>query len=468
MGTRRTIRLAVVAAAVGALALPAVTHAAPVTDAFHKPLEDGCQRNIPGLLTYSSPEWVWVNSAQAQNEDNTRQLEGLVRDPHTAGEDLPENHLSYDFDFNVVPDPSYTYLAGGSPAANGGKGSGNWDHSVPDEYGTLHREWESAAYISTKGTGAHAEEKCSHDLKPPAGQPFQGPAFTACVHDTSNEYQSLSGKTFSFVVAAPPRPSPHARLRYREIQRIPSHHATERVTPAGDGLHVTISFDKVAAGTLEDFGRSWFVGWEGDRSGTPTHLRWTLESIKVNKSLDPNPSRAQQTGVPPGEYNVYVDINGFWQFVGGRGPTGAVTGGAPTQWIPGLGAVTDGQVFSNINRSVDFFVPPGKPVRLFVDTRECDLPHMDPCALTTELSDGNDAPGDHADTFPSAAAALGEHKLVPSGGDYEMTYRVLRTARALPAGAYVAHVMAVDRAGNIELYTHRTGPHRNYVGFRAP
>src|SRR5437588_158051 len=86
MGTRRTIRLAVVAAAVGALALPAVTHAAPVTDAFHKPLEDGCQRNIPGLLTYSSPEWVWVNSAQAQNEDNTRQLEGLVRDPHTAGQ----------------------------------------------------------------------------------------------------------------------------------------------------------------------------------------------------------------------------------------------------------------------------------------------------------------------------------------------------------------------------------------------
>jgi len=682
MGTRRTIRLAVVAAAVGALALPAATHAAPVTDAFHKPLEDGCQRNVPGLLTYSSPEWVWVNSAQAQNEDNTRQLEGLVRDPHTAGEDLPENHLSYDFDFNVVPDPSYTYLAGGSPAANGGKGSGNWDHSVPDEYGTLHLEWESAvvptfawpdegdrvsvwgqwiwdcghwgegfdfsappandptaplthngdylipgeteselqgtpeaknirgeqtelhplealvvhravpyqavaresetdAYISTKGTGAHAEEKCSHDLKPPAGQPFQGPAFTACVHDTSNEYQSLSGKTFSFVVAAPPRPSPHARLRYREIQRIPSHHATERVTPAGDGLHVTISFDKVAAGTLEDFGRSWFVGWEGDRSGTPTHLRWTLESIKVNKSLDPNPSRAQQTGVPPGEYNVYVDINGFWQFVGGRGPTGAVTGGAPTQWIPGLGAVTDGQVFSNINRSVDFFVPPGKPVRLFVDTRECDLPHMDPCALTTELSDGNDAPGDHADTFPSAAAALGEHKLVPSGDDYEMTYRVdriasfgpgptppgstgipsstpsdqrhlhcsdvrapvswfapagavsvsshglrlrgrasddrcgvdrvavavsqhlghhrcrylradgklahttkcsrprwlratgrthwvLRTAHALPAGAYVAHVIAVDRAGNIELYTHRTGPHRNYIGFRVP
>jgi len=48
------------------------------------------------------------------------------------------------------------------------------------------------------------------------------------------------------------------------------------------------------------------------------------------------------------------------------------------------------------------------------------------------------------------------------------THWVLRTAHALPAGAYVAHVIAVDRAGNIELYTHRTGPHRNYIGFRVP
>ncbi len=48
-----------------------------------------------------------------------------------------------------------------------------------------------------------------------------------------------------------------------------------------------------------------------------------------------------------------------------------------------------------------------------------------------------------------------------------LAHWVLRTHRALPAGAYVAHVMAVDRAGNVELYTHRTGPHRNFVGFRV-
>src|SRR5919199_2153473 len=130
--------------ALAALAVPAPAAGAPVSDAFHKPLEDGCQRNVPGLLTYSSPEWVWVNSANVQHGDNTRHLEGRVRDPHTAGEDLPENHLSYDFDFNVFPDPTYRGLAGGSPSANGGKGSGNWGRGSPGGVGQLHLEWESA------------------------------------------------------------------------------------------------------------------------------------------------------------------------------------------------------------------------------------------------------------------------------------------------------------------------------------
>lgn len=527
------MRRVAIAITVACLVAPGAAVAAPVSDAFKKPLEDGCQRNVPGLLTYSSPEWVWVNSAQVRNEDNTKHLEGLVRDPHTAGEDLPENHLSYDFDFNVVPDPPYTGLAGGSPSANGGKGSGNWDKSAPDEFGQLHLEWESGvvptfawpdehdrvsvwgqwiwdcghwgegfdftapsandptaplrhngdyltpgeteselqgtpeaknirgeqtelhplealvvrranpyqavaresqtdAFMSTRGTGAHAEERCAHDQRPPAGQPFRGPDFTACVHDGSKEYQSLSGKSFSFVVRAPARPSPKARLRYREVQRMAGHHSHEQVTAKSDGLHVRVSFDRVAAGTLEDFGRSWFVGWEGDATRTPTHLRWTLESVKVNKSLDPNPDRPQQSGGPPGEYNLYVDLNGYWNFVGGRGPTGAVTGGYPPEWVPGLGAVMNGQSFSNINRSVDFFVAPGRRVRLFVDARECDLPHMDPCATTTELSDGNDAPGDHADTFPTAAAALGRHVLKPAGDAYEMTYSIKRLPGVAP------------------------------------
>jgi hypothetical protein len=521
-----------IALAIASLALPAAAAGAPVSDAFRKPLEDGCQRNVPGLLTYSSPEWVWVNSDRVKGADNVRHLTGGVRDPHTAGEDLPENHLSYDFDFNVAPDPSYRGLAGGSPSANGGKGSGNWDRTVPEEYGQLHIEWESGvvptyawpdegdrvdawgqwiwdcghwgegfdfsapgandptaplthngdyltpgeteseligtpeakkirgeqtelhplqalvvhrarsygaaarerqtdAFISTRGTGAHAEERCAHDLRPPAGQPVRGPDFTACVHDTSKEYQSLSGRTFAFVVPAPPRPSRSARLRYREVRRVAEHHAHTQITPKSDGLHVRVSFDRVARGTLEELGRSWFVGWEGDDSAGPARVRFTLRSIRVNRSLDPNPDRPQQSGVPPGEYNLYVDVNGLWRFVGGRG-IGTALGGSPPQWVPGLGATQDGQTFGQIDRRLDLFVPSGKPLRVFVDARECDLPHMDPCAVTAELSDGNDAPGDHQDEFESAADAVGTHVLKPQGDAYEMTYSIARTPGRAP------------------------------------
>lgn len=291
----------------------------PVSDAYNKPLDDGCQRNVPGLLSYTSPEWVYVNSHTAK--DTVKHLEGVVRDPHTAGEDLPEEHLSYDFDFNVVPDSPYLGLAGGNPKANGGKGNGNWDKGSPDEYGTMHLEWESGVppsyvwpdegdrvsvwgqwiwdcghwgegfdfsapgsndptaplthngdyllpgeteselvgipdsqnirgeqtelhpleamvvrraipwqaaaresqtdvFVSTKGTAAHADEQCAKSVKPIPGQPAYGPDFTACTHQTPNEYQPIGGRTYEFFVPAPSKPSPGAQLRYRELARV--------------------------------------------------------------------------------------------------------------------------------------------------------------------------------------------------------------------------------------------------------
>lgn len=286
------------------------------------------------------------------------------------------------------------------------------------------RERETDVYMSTRGTGAHAEERCAHDEPPPAGQPVRGPGFTACVHDASKEYQSLSGKSFSFVAAAPPEPSPHAHLRFRSFSRV-LRHANISERPKRDGLHVTVSFDRVPRGTPEELGGTWLVGWEGDRGARPTRLRWTLRSVKVNEIFDPNPDDPQQTGVPPGEYNLYVAVNGLWRFVGGRG-LGTPLGGSPPQWVPGLGQVQKGQTFSGINRGVDLFVPPGKGVRVRTNARECDLPRMDPCAATPELSSGNDAPGDHADEFPSAAAAIGTHVLKPDGDAYEMTYSIAR------------------------------------------
>jgi hypothetical protein len=128
------VRALIVAGALLA-AMPAVALAGP--DPVNQPLADGCQRNAAGLLTFSSPEWVWV--ATKPPTDATRIVEGTTTLTHTADEDLPESHTSYDLDTDVAPDPSYLGLLAGSPTA------GNGNFAPGADYGKLHVEWESRA-----------------------------------------------------------------------------------------------------------------------------------------------------------------------------------------------------------------------------------------------------------------------------------------------------------------------------------
>src|SRR3954454_16076583 len=78
-------------------------------------------------------------------------------------------------------------------------------------------ESQTDAFISSDGTHAFAEERCAHDLTPPAGLPTYGPDFTACANDGSHEQQPVRGRTYEFEVPAPPRPTAGAQLRYREV-----------------------------------------------------------------------------------------------------------------------------------------------------------------------------------------------------------------------------------------------------------
>ncbi|MEA2473771.1 MAG: hypothetical protein QOE06_1686 [Thermoleophilaceae bacterium] len=481
---------------------PAVALAGP--DPVNQPLSDGCQRNAAGLLTFSSPEWVFVGGKGTT--DATRVVEGTTTLSHTADEDLPESHTSYDFDTDVVPDPSYLGLLAGSPTA----GNGNFAHDA--DMGKLHVEWESRAipayvwptegdrvklwgqwvwdcghwgegiqtdqsnpqgslvgtgdyllpgqvegdpppdlrgeqtelhpmealvvtrrtpwaaaagetqtdtFISNDGTHAFAEERCARDINPLPGLPSYGPDFTACANTAANEQQPVRGRSYDFFVPAPPRPSPGATLDYREIVRVTGSAATEQVTEASGGLNVHVSFPD-AAGPLA-YGTTFLVGWHGS-AAPAVHLRLTLHSVTVVHSLDPNPDRFRQTGPPPGEYNLYLDANGRWTFIGGRGPLAA-----SDELAPALGAVTDGQVVP-VEKAIDLFVPAGRPLRLAISGRECDLPRMDPCVVTAEVSDSNDHPGQAIAEFPSPDAALGAHRLAPDTGNYSVDYSVERVA----------------------------------------
>ncbi len=506
--TRGILYRGVTAAIALAAMLPASAHAGP--DPVDQPLRDGCQRNPGGLLSYTSPEWVFVGGHE---QGTDRVVEGVATLNHTADEDLPESHLAYDLDSDVTPDPAYSDLLAGTPQT----ANGNWANDA--DHGKLHVEWESGAvpayvwptegdrvkywghwvwdcghwgqgiqieeddpessvegtgdyflpgqtplvepdspeglrgeqtelhpleamvvnrtaswqsptgeretdvFASDNGTHALAESRCAERIRPPTPLAVYGPGFAACVNDESNDTQSLTGRTISFHVPAPPRP-PGAHLTYRVVYQVrPPGGYSEQVVERADGLDVTVNFSGARA-----YGASWFAGW--DRGVQPAgHLRLTMKSIGIVHSLDPNPDHPQQTGAPPGEYNLYIDSNGRWTFIGGRPPLDPDTS---PQLAPGLGSVTDGQTVP-VNAAVDFFVPAGAPVRVAVSGRECDLPRIEPCLANGEVSDSNDHPGQAIDTFTSADAALGNHRMTSPLGHWFMDYSVERETTGGPS-----------------------------------
>jgi hypothetical protein len=477
-----------------ALALPALASAAgpdPVGPPSQS-LADGCQRNIPGLLTFTSPEWVYVHSYDSQfvKPDNTYVAEGIAHHAHPAEDDLPEGHQSFDMNFNLSVDPQYQDLLGGNPATQTG------NYAPGDEQGSLHSEWESGSipfwawptendrtkewgswiwdcghwglgfpdffvpsqlpyngpvtgertefhsikaivntranpsttpnnesqtdvYISNDGARAHAEEQCAHDHPPLIPGTSFGPDYTACVLDATNNKQTVNDRNYSFFVPAPPKPGPSSKLTYRIVSHLSGAQPTETVTPATNGINVTVNYKKSSAPA---YGKTFYVGWTKSTSPPPDHVQVTINSITVNRSLDPNPSRLSQSGTPPGEYNLYVQGNGVWGFI--------------NDWAPGLMTVTDGQTFTP-NNGIDFYVQQGKPVRVFFTGRECDFVGVNPCPQTPELSDQNDRPGDILQTFSSVSTALGQHTaqsdqstasvtdptVVPN---YQLTYTVSR------------------------------------------
>jgi len=430
------------------------TMAAGGPDSRTQPLADGCTRQRGAIFTKDAPNWVYVGGTlDAQNTVLTGVVDSQYQPERAAeptGTDDPFTHTSYDFTFNVKPDPQYENLMGTGNLEGTSTESarlhieresatfpmwawpdrgdrielvGSWvwdcDHTTAagehTEIHPFHALWvernpggpspnsstgdrEADLFVTSEVTPADTQAECAHDTK---GDPA---AFKQCV--THPGVPSASSAPLSFTLKAPKKPSPKSRLVYRLLQRLPSNKIT--VTKGVDGITVAVA-PTISAQA------SFFVGWRPVKK-PPVHLRVHFDSLLVRRAMDPGcppydpncPAKDESTllgqvTTSPGEWNVYVDTAGVW-----------------TQWFPQVLQPKDGQTIKG-KQSVNLYVARGKPWRLFVQTRECDFGSLgnaysiegevSPCPHILEVGNtaSDDQPGVAVIHFTSPEKSLGRH-----------------------------------------------------------
>lgn len=449
---------------------------------------DGCGRDYLAQAQQTIPTWVYVgdrNAPAAGPAPPQRRLEGLLvsrfeRDlaVHPTPEDLPTIHRSYDLNLNVLPDPAYRGLLGGSDVSRTGNFAGRVESTgrvhVEREQGSLpffawpeagdrvamigswvwdcghwtgggerteihpfrafwvDRGGEGDLFLSSDKTFAGVEADCAHAAKGVVA------AFRACLA-TEPSWQDLSG-SYRFRLRLPRRPA-GARLRLRLVDAGSTAGAPRaRAHLRGGGVDVTLQVHSKPGQRLLIAQRV-LAGWT---RGDPTeHVRVRFTRLLVRRAMDPGcpdgrntcgskeTTHGEQATAPPGEWNVYADAAGVWKL-----------------WGNGLLRARDGQVFHG-GPTFDLRLPRGRPWRVFVFTRECDFGSlgnadgathaMTPCPRSSEFGtfDGDDVPGISVERFRSPSSALGLHRLRPKRlgstcpavnrlGCYELELRVDR------------------------------------------
>jgi hypothetical protein len=237
-------------------------------------------------------------------------------------------------------------------------------------------------YISNQGGGAKAVEECALSPTNPGAAPRRIAEDGGC-----SELQKVSGRDYTYVLKAPPRPSPGAKLHWLQVPRS-SHHAPRAVVTASTKqIKVRVPFSEVKASSeIQDFGARYLAWWSKD--AMPTHrFRVSLVRFDIFNNLDADAGSAQQNPEvalvsPNGEWNVYLDVTGQWRTlhqeikqagIGDLDDVGRATHAKPQtyrlQRLPSTEVdLTDGTAF-----------------RMFVDARDCDLPGFIDCPADREI-----------------------------------------------------------------------------------
>jgi hypothetical protein len=461
------VALALVAASV-VLAAPA--SADPNPDSINQPPIDGCQRNPLGLLTGTSPQWVYVN-----RDPSPRYLRGTARNARPTETDLFKAHDSYDMNVFFEPRPAYGSFLG---TAN----------LVPDEeeQNTMEIEWEQRAYPlfawPTRGDDLEVMGSwiwdCGHwgpqnfsdvNFFLPGAQPGEvvtgerteiHPPRMMIVHRTvpsisdrgdtatdvfissngtkaraiedhpdracgnlapsppCSEWTPVNDRNYEFDIAPPPRPRGAGGLRWQVVDR-GSVNAPEPIVTKStdhDGVHVVVPFQGWGSpGAEMVFAKTITVGW--DVTQPVEHFRVTLDRVDWQAQLDgpcspPACSGNPQASEPPDEVNIYVEVAGQWRQlqVGGNGQF----------------ALNPGDVIP-LAESYDVFLAGTPSWRVLARGRECDQPAMQECAAPTELGLNDDA-GISEDTY-QGGSGVGSHVGIARSKDcggvcFTLAYRI--------------------------------------------
>jgi hypothetical protein len=468
--------LLVVAAAVLASLPGSAGSAAPARpQPFPQAQTDGCQRSVGGLVTADSPAWVYVNKDRTPKVVTGKAFNSHVySDDLSVNHQGYDWQIDIEPDAPYVnyvggdPEKETGNFAGGEAGSSQEKfgslhteweneaiptfvwpseadrvkawGGWVWDcahwnsdfsdngaadpgektefHSLrglvtfrKNLFGGPHGETRADAFISSEGTRAHASAECALKHHPVDGDKYD-PGYKTCMQDPKNARQPVNDMDYKFFVPAPPKPSSSAKLVYRLATRVKGS-PPQVVKQKSNGIQVTVKFKGFGGkkGKLR-YGRSFFVGWK-DAHTKGKHFQVQLGTLTVKHSLDPNPDAANsQQSKPPGEYVMFLEVNGNWFRL--------------NQLFPSLTSVSDGQTFK-LKKTVNVFLPSKQKLRIYGQGWECDVAgELFPCpAGRKEKALFNDPIGDKIDSL-KASKAPGKHTLKSPSGDWQLTYKIIK------------------------------------------